>query len=51
MWVGGASGLLSGEGHLLLGGEEKTIEINNLNVVHIYPETSGEYVSYIGMAE
>lgn len=45
MWLG-PLGVASGTGYLLLGGESESININNLNVIYLRAETSGNPVSY-----
>ena len=46
MWVGG-SGVNSGTGYLLVGGNCKDINIDNLNKVYLFAQTSGQFVSWL----
>lgn len=50
MWIG-ATGVNSGAGYLLVAGNEKEINIDNLNKVYAYAQTSGEYVCYLAEVE
>ncbi len=50
IWIG-PPGVLSGTGFLLEIGDEKSVDIDNLNKVYVYPEFSGDYVTYLGEVE
>lgn len=49
MWLG-PPGVLSGTGFLMHGDEADEFEIGNLNAIYLYAETSGQYVTYRGVA-
>lgn len=46
MWIGGP-GVNSGTGYLIVAGNCKDINIDNLNKVHLFAQTSGQYVSWL----
>lgn len=50
VWLG-ATGVNSGTGYLLVAGNEKQINIDNLNKVCVYAQTSGEYICYLAETE
>ena len=50
MWLGGST-VNSGDGSLLQGGEVDEFDIDNLNDVYLYASTSGQLVSWMGIAE
>ncbi len=50
VWLG-AAGVNSGAGYLLVAGNEKQINIDNLNKVCVYAQTSGEYICYLAETE
>lgn len=46
MWIG-AVGINSGTGYLLVAGNCKDINIDNLNKVYVFAQTSGQFVSWL----
>lgn len=47
LWIG-SQGVNSGQGFLVLAGEEKTLKVNNMNKVWMYMEVSGERIMGLG---
>lgn len=48
MWIG-PTGVNSGAGLILLAGEAVSMDIDNLNKIYAYAETSGQYISWMGI--
>ena len=48
MWVGGST-VNSGSGYILFANEGISIDIDNLNKVYLYANTSGQYVAWIAV--
>jgi len=52
MYLGGATGVnvpASGKGMILYGGDSEEFRLANLNAVHVFASTSGQFVTYLGV--